>query len=206
MASGGDGCAGWDNSGCEGSPYCPPRCPRFVDARGTPLLVRPIEETAVDADALLSLYDRGAATDSVAYPPYVTTSGLADWLSDVLADGWNVVATRDGRPVGHAILVPAAATVPEFGVFVHPDHRGRGIAGELLRHAIAHAADAGCEAVVMSVEAGNGAMRSIADEHGFDVVETPGADDWVGFVTYRLALARVSPVERIGPLTVDPGG
>lgn len=41
----------------------------------------------------------------------------------------------------------------------------------------------------MALERENRAMRSIATGHGFEVVETPDPDDWIGFVSYRLPLA-----------------
>lgn len=36
-------CDGWDNSGCEGRPFCPPRCPRFITDEGTAYIVRQFE-------------------------------------------------------------------------------------------------------------------------------------------------------------------
>ncbi|MFC6763762.1 hypothetical protein [Natrinema soli] len=52
--SAGTACTVWDNSECEGTPYCLPRCPRFEGKDGAPLLVRPYESD--DRDALVSMY------------------------------------------------------------------------------------------------------------------------------------------------------
>ena len=47
-------CPVWNPSGCTGTAGCPPRCPRFVDKRGTPILVTPDGEAAFDALASFS--------------------------------------------------------------------------------------------------------------------------------------------------------
>mgnify|MGYP000542534981 FL=1 len=179
-------CSGWDSADCEGTPLCPPRCPRFVDGTGTPVLFRPFEEVPGLRDGLEALYDCEAARGAISYPPYATPRAIAEWLDGLLERGWSVVAIEDGRPVGHAVLTPADATAPEFGVFVAPDYRGRGLASELLRQCIAHAIADGRDGVVMVVERENAAMRSIAGDHGFDVVESSAEDDWIGFVSFRL--------------------
>ena len=205
-ATEGEACSVWDNTACEGTPACPPRCPRFLDKRGEPLLFWPLDDVSVDVEALLDLYDCGAAAHSLSYPPYSTRRGLSSWLERVVEEGWNVVATDGDRLVGHAVLTPAEAEEPEFGVFVDPAYRGRGIAAELLRHCIAYGADAGYRGLVMAVERENRAMRAIATDHGFEVVAVPSDDDWIGFVSYRLALSDLPPIEPVGPLTAlrDP--
>lgn len=189
-------CSGWDSADCEGTPLCPPRCPRFVDGTGTPLLFRPFDEAPCTRGDLGALYDCEAARSALSYPPYATPRAIDEWLDGLLERGWNVVALDADRPVGHAVLTPADAPTPEFGVFVSPDYRGRGLASELLRQCIAHAIADGRDGLVMVVERENGAMRSIAESHGFDVVESSGSDDWIGFVTFRLSF---------DPATADQG-
>ena len=185
----GNGCGGWDSTDCQGTPFCPPRCPRFVDKLGTPLLFLALADTPVDHDALADLYDCGEAGHSLSFPPYSTRTSIESWLSGLVERGRNTVVVDGERLVGHAVLTPATAEEPEFGVFVDPDYRARGLASELLRHAIAYAAHDGYEGIVMAVERENRAMRSIATAHGFEVAETPDPDDWIGFVSYRLPLA-----------------
>lgn len=189
---------GWDNADCRGTPLCPPRCPRFVDRLGTPLLVLPVTDAPVERRDLLDLYDCGREWHSVSYPPYATRPSLAGWLDGLVDRGRGLVAL-DGRVVaGHAVLVPESSDEPEFGVFVDPAYRGRGIAAELLRHAIAHAADAGLRGIRMEVERSIEAMHAIATAHGFEDVGDPSSDDWVGMVSYRLDLERSPVVDQVG--------
>lgn len=195
-------CSGWDNTECEGTPYCPPRCPRFVDKYGTPLLVLDPATAGVGLEALLDLYDCGPEGHSMSFPPYRTRGALADWIEGLLERGRNFVALDDGRPVGHAVIAPETAEEPEFAVFVDPDYRGRGIAGELLRHCIVHAAVDGHRALVMNVQETNRAMMALATAHGFVVEDDGPAEEIYAFRSLRLPLVGSPEVERIG---VVPG-
>ena len=191
-------CTGWDNTGCEGTPYCPPRCPRFFDKLGTPLLVLDTEDAGVDAESLLDLYDCGPQGHSMSYPPYRSRDGLAEWLTELRARARGFVALDGARPVGHAVFAPATGEEPEFGVFVDPDYRGRGIAGELLRHCIVHAAVDGHRALVMNVQANHRAMLALAESHGFIVQDDDDSDEVYAFRNLRLPLAGSPDVDQIG--------
>jgi len=193
-----DSCSGWDNTSCEGTPYCPPRCPRFVDKHGVALLALPATDASIELEALVDLYDCDEEGRTVVYPPYRTRRSIMAWLTQLLERGWNVVAFDGARPVGHAVLTPSDAKEPEFGVFVDPAYWGRGIGGELLRQVIARAAAEGYRGIVMEVERGNRAMQSLATAHGFETVATPNPDDWLGFYSFRLALDRSPIVDRLG--------
>lgn len=193
-----DACGGWDNTDCAGTTFCPPRCPRFVDKQGLALLVLPLEDAGLDAETLVDLYDCGPEYHTLSYPPYRTRGALAGWLEDLLGRARSFVALDGDRPVGHALFAPVADDEPEFAVFVDPDYRGRGIAGELLRHCIVHAAVDGYVALVMHVQEDHGAMRNLARTHGFSVTGEPDGTDQYALLPLRLPLERSAEVERIG--------
>ena len=193
----GSACRGWDNTRCEGTPYCPPRCPRFVDKFGTPLLFFDPADAGVGAEAILDLYDCGPEGHSMSYPPYRSRDALADWIEGLLDRGRNFVALDDGRPVGHAVFAPETGEEPEFAVFVDPSYRGRGVAGELLRHCIVHAGVEGHRALVMNVQANHRTMLALAESHGF-VVEDDDPEEAYAFRHLRLPLAGSRAVDRFG--------
>ena len=162
-------CDGWDGSECEGTPHCPPRCPRFVDKEGTRWTIRP----AVDADEpfLAEMYDGFDHTHRAQGLPPVSRRRRAEWIATMLRDANNVVAERDGELLGHAMYTPTDAAVPELAVFVHPDAQDRGVGTELCRHVIANAAAAGREGLELHVETGNRVARSVYRTVGFEVAE-----------------------------------
>lgn len=97
-------CRGWDNGDCEGTPHCPPRCPRFFDDEGRPILIRRLRES--DCDSLSDLYaslDAGSRTMGVP-PPTAERRGA--WVADLLSAGWHLVACHGDLVVGHVAVVP----------------------------------------------------------------------------------------------------
>lgn len=198
-------CDAWDNADCEGSPECPPRCPRFRDKQGRPLLVLPFEDATVTHRELLDLFDCGPEGHSASYPPYRRREALDEWLDRLLEKGENLVVVDDGDPIGHAVAMPASEDVSEFAVFVGPEHRGRGIARELLRHVVVRAAEDGLAALVMHVQQTNKPMLAIAREQGFEPVESGEEADRFAMIGLRLPLQDSPAVERIGLVPARDG-
>lgn len=162
----GNTCA-WDNADCAGTPLCPPRCPRFFDRTETPLLIRPPRD---DEWAQLRTMYEDIETSTMALPP-ATPEKRRAWLSHLRETGWNLIALDDDQVVGHISVAPADDPVPEFVVFVHPEYHNRGIGTELVKQAIAHAADKDHEALALAVEPANQRAISVYTNVGFDIVD-----------------------------------
>jgi len=86
------------------------------------------------------------------------------------------VAEREGRLVGYC-HVECAETPPVFArgpegnvneVYVAPDHREDGIAGDLMDRAEAWAEDRDCEHVTLSVNADNETARRVYESRGYE--------------------------------------
>ena len=160
--------ASWDYTRCEGTPECPPRCPRFVDGEGTPMLVRPY--TPTDYDRLLELYETFDSSHCAQGLPPTTPARLEGWVESLLEVGCNFVAVLDGRVVGHSLYTPTSHTEPELAVFVHQEFHGRGIGTELCKHVVASAAASGHDALVLDVERRNRAGVSLYRSLGFEPI------------------------------------
>ncbi|KAB1192983.1 GNAT family N-acetyltransferase [Haloferax sp. MBLA0076] len=164
----------WDPSDCTGTPYCPPRCPRFVDKFGEGLVIRPYEEH--DWDALNEMYrDYAREHRSMGLPP-VGDVYIADWLTGLVDHGRNFVAVDGDRIVGHITYVPREGPEPELAVFVHQDSHNRGIGTELCRHVIADAATAGLDALILHVAKENRRAIHVYLGLGFEVVASESTD------------------------------
>jgi RimJ/RimL family protein N-acetyltransferase len=159
----GAACTGWTNADCAGTPYCPPRCPRFYDRAGTPLLVRPLR--AEEVDRVVDMYVAIEST-ALGLPPG-TRAGVETWLGRLRERGWNLVAWDGDRAVGHLGVSPTAGDAPEFVVFVRDDYQGRGVGTELVEAAVAYAAAGDYEALSLTVDPANRTAVSVYANVGF---------------------------------------
>jgi RimJ/RimL family protein N-acetyltransferase len=175
-------CDGWDNGSCSGTPYCPPRCPRFVDDAGTPLVVRPVRSS--DREALREMYDDVEPEARTMGVPPADREARADWLDALLETGWALVALDGDRVVGHVSVAPVADTEPELVVFVRRSFRGRGVGAELLRQLVAYAAAGEYDALELDVARDNERALAVYESLGFETV-----DRAFGSVAMRLPLS-----------------
>jgi GNAT superfamily N-acetyltransferase len=121
------------------------------------LVIRPAE--ADDLGRVVELLQLGAVPggppsteDPTDLEPYRTA------LRDIAASGGTVfVAVRSGEVVGTCQLIVFRHLQARGGrcaeiesVHVHPDHRGRGVGGDLLRHAVERARGLGCYRVQLT--------------------------------------------------------
>lgn len=168
-----DGCA-WDHSECTGTPHCPPRCPRFVDATGRPLLVSPLSEARLpDLTAMYRAF--GPAHRSMGLPPR-DDRRTEQWVRSLHDRGTNLIATDRTRVLGHSGYVPGDEDVPEMLVYVHPEAQGRGIGTELVRQAIAWAVADGHDGLRLHVESDNEAALHVYRTLGFETVDHEGSE------------------------------
>ncbi len=167
-------CPAWNPATCDGTEGCPPRCPRFVDHRGDPLLVEPSSPCHVDA--IVAMYeDYPDAHRSMGLPP-VLSERIVEWVEHLHDVGVNFLARDGDRVVGHAAYASTASAEPEFVVYVDPAYHGRGIGTELTRHAIAYAVEAGHGALTLDVDAANERAIHVYRKMGFETVESTHAD------------------------------
>ena len=162
-------CNGWDSSGCQGTPYCQPRCPRFVDKTGRAWTFR--VGTDDDIDDLLEMYRAFDSADRAQGIPPSVDHRCRSWLETLCAEGHNIVAEGQNRLVGHVVFTAADDPEPELAVFVHPDYHNRGIGTELCKQAAAAAVEAGCETLMLHVEQKNRAAVAVYESLGFETVD-----------------------------------
>jgi GNAT superfamily N-acetyltransferase len=183
---GSQSCGYWYHGECEGTPLCPPRCPRFVDRRDRPTIVRPA--TTDDLESLVEMYRSYPDSDrSMGIPPRVEPR-IRSWLNRLFERGRNFVATANGRDVlGHSCYAPTTADVPEMLVYVAPDEHGRGLGTELTKHVLAYAAEEDHDAVALDVARENAAAIGLYRDLGFERTdETP--------TEYEMELSTDAPI------------
>jgi len=163
-----DACNIWENSECVGTKDCPPRCPRFFDKNGEPMLVR--EFTDDDYEPLIKMYTSLEDEDQTMGVPPQKQEALEQWLDQILSDGWSLIATHDNGIVGHAVITPKSENEPEFVIFVHRKYRNRGIGTELVKQVLAHAETMDYSNLALDVSRPNKRAINVYRKIGFHTV------------------------------------
>lgn len=118
------------------------------------------------------------------------------------AEGF-VCVNADGKPIAILHLLPIHP--PEGGgylivnVCVDEGYRGRGIAVELLRKAIAHARNYAASALYLQVRSGNPSVVHLYESQGFEIVTV--RTDWL---KEKMDAENLAAVERLRTSCVEP--
>jgi RimJ/RimL family protein N-acetyltransferase len=119
--------------------------------------------TAAHRQAMLAMYEtfepKGAA---LGLPP---RSSAGPWLESI-GSFPNFIVTQRGRIVGHAVVCPEGDSA-EVAVFVHQDHRGRGLGTVLLGALVEEARRLGLRRIWGTTDWDNVPMLRLAHALGF---------------------------------------
>jgi len=152
----------------------PPPPAAFTDGDGREIRIR--ESGRDDLDALVEMYGDFDPADRAQGIPPVDPDAIREWLDLIVSpDAVTVVAEHDGRPVGHAILVPDSGDGYELAIFILDEYQGAGIGTQLLEHLLGQGQTAGVERVWLTVERWNEAAIALYRKIGF---ETSGSESF----------------------------
>ena len=132
------------------------------------------EARTEDAPALAAAEAETARTPGflVSRPDELQTAAFAAKITHLAVHGCYLVAERDGRAVGHALLDPspmgARQHVFQLTIVVHPGHTGQGIGRQLMQVLLDWAeADARVGKIELRVRAGNRRAIRLYKHFGF---------------------------------------
>jgi ribosomal protein S18 acetylase RimI-like enzyme len=152
-----------------------------------------LEITSATAAEIPELADVAAATFPLACPPSVTQENVAAFIEENLtpshfaryltdADRLLLVARRDGRMIGYAMLVRGvpdddsvqrAVTVrPAVEIskmYVLPDNHGGGVSAALMTAALNRAPDLEARSIWLGVNQNNQRAQRFYSKHGFTI-------------------------------------
>ncbi len=146
---------------------------RFRDRRGRTVEVRPYGPH--DRESLLQMYRTFDPAQRAQGIPPLHPLRLVEWVDLLTGEGLNVVATHEGKVVGHAVLMPDRDGSHELAIFVHQDYQGAGIGGRLLESVLQRGRERGVRRVWLTVEPWNTRAKAVYRRAGF--CQT-AADPW----------------------------
>jgi RimJ/RimL family protein N-acetyltransferase len=147
-------------------PESPPSEATYRDKLGIPFQVRAYQPS--DRKALHFFYEAFEPKRSAQGLPPAAPERIAVWLNSVLASGIHLLAFRDGKLIGHGLVMPTNRPgIGEYAVFLRQDLRGRGMGTALNRAVVDAARAAGLRGLWLTVEGRNKAAVRSYEKVGF---------------------------------------
>ena len=132
--------------------------------------------TVEDASAILEIYNHEVLTSTVTFDLVPRTLAEQEsWITDRSGAHVVLVVEDDGEVVGFGALSQyreraGYATTVEDSVYVHEDHRGRGVGRILLAELVERATAHGFHALMAKIVGGHEASITLHAAAGFEVV------------------------------------
>ena len=146
-------------------PYeSPPR--KFEDGDARRITVRRYTD---GPEPLVAMYKGFTPEDRAQGVPPTKEPQIREWIEHLLEeDCVNVVASHDGRLVGHAILVPDEEEAFELAIFVLREYQGAGIGTALIEALLGAGREDGIDRVWLTVERWNNPATALYRKVGFE--------------------------------------
>lgn len=140
------------------------------------MLIR--DAIAADLDAIFAIYDREVLKGTATFDTEPKSPGQRDdWFESHRSPRTPAIVAEfpGGVIAGWASLSPwsnrcAYARAAENSVYVHADHRGKGVGGALLDDLLARARRAGLGVILARVVEGNPASVALHESRGFQTI------------------------------------
>lgn len=131
------------------------------------------------AAAILEIFNEAIVSSTALYDYEERGSeSMVGWFEAKRVGGFPVVGVEDGGVLlgfgsyGSFRAWPAYKYTVEHSVYVHRDHRGKGLGRTLLRELIAAARQDGLHAMIGGIDASNAASIALHEKFGFRHVGT----------------------------------
>lgn len=132
------------------------------------------EATRDDLPAILEIYNDAILNTTAVYSSEVHSLEMRrEWFEARVRDGYPVFVSHAGSSItgfcsyGAFRVWPAYQFTVEGSVYVHPDHRGRGVGKALIPPLLDHARRAGKHAFIAGIDSSNTASIRLHQGFGF---------------------------------------
>ncbi|HEX3385905.1 MAG TPA: GNAT family N-acetyltransferase [Mucilaginibacter sp.] len=136
------------------------------------MIIRNVTET--DIPGILDIYNHVIVHTTSVYSEHPHTLEMRlTWYRDRMSNGFPVfVAEEYGKVIGfssfgHFRVWPCYRYTVENSVYVHPDHRGKGISKLLMQPLIDRAREMGMHAMIAGIDADNAVSYRLHQSFGF---------------------------------------
>ena len=148
----------------------------FFDKQGSPFELKTYG--AADYSLLEDMYDAFSPKAKFQGMPPLKSETRRKWLENLLESGENVLAWREGKVIGHVVVIPDTHLEDgEFLIFVHQDHRNVGVGTQLALNVLKKSKGLGLRKIWLMVGTYNYTAIRLYKKCGFEFYENPGGPE-----------------------------
>ena len=141
-----------------------------TDRKGERVIIREYDHES-DFEKLVQMYETFSPENRCLGLPPSTRKAIEAWVSFLAKRGYNIVAEKDGKIIGHAAVIPTEdGKKVDLTLFVHQDYHDRGIGQELLKRIIEICRKNDFEGIMLVTERTNRRAIHVYKKYGFKVV------------------------------------
>uniref|UniRef100_A0A7J2TJQ7 GNAT family N-acetyltransferase n=1 Tax=Archaeoglobus fulgidus TaxID=2234 RepID=A0A7J2TJQ7_ARCFL len=149
--------------------FPPFRSLRIRDKFGEEFLVRQYDHDK-DREKLVEMYANYDPEYRCLGLPPLTKEAIENWVDYLGKNGFSIIAEKDGKFVGHLVIVPDDKNRVDLTIFVHQDYQNRGLGQEMMKAIIEYCRNAGFDGITLVTERTNTRAIHVYKKLGFEVV------------------------------------
>ncbi len=139
------------------------------DKRGEEILVRQYDHGR-DREKLIHMYETYDPDYRCLGLPPVKRDAIENWIDYLAENGFSIVAEKDGRIIGHLVIVPTEDNKVDLTIFIHQDYQNRGIGQQMMKLIIDYCKRAGFDGIMLVTERTNMRAIHVYKKLGFKIV------------------------------------
>ncbi len=139
------------------------------DKKGEEILIRQYRHEE-DREKLIEMYETYDPDYRCLGLPPISRRAIENWIDYLAEYGFAIVAEKDGRIVGHLVIVPTEDGKVDLTIFIHQDYQNRGLGQEMMRLIIDYCRRAGFKGIMLVTERTNARAIHVYKKMGFKIL------------------------------------
>lgn len=140
-----------------------------IDKTGNEVLIRQYDHER-DREKLIEMYvSYDPDYRCLGLPPHTRTA-IENWIDYLGKNGFAIVAEKEGKIVGHLVIVPDDRDRVDLTIFIHQSYQNRGLGQEMMKLIIEYCKKAGFDGITLVTERTNTRAIHVYKKLGFEIV------------------------------------
>lgn len=138
------------------------------DRKGEEVIIRQYKHEE-DREKLIKMYENYDPDYRCLGLPPVSRKAIENWIDYLAKNGFAIVAEKDGKIVGHLVIVPTEDMNVDLTIFIHQDYQNRGLGQEMMKLIIDYCKKAGFKGIMLVTERSNSRAIHVYRKMGFKI-------------------------------------